>query len=190
MDEVLQEISDFVNQCLSFLGKQPSMATEVSDLESNLISIGMQLASTFVLFLFVYFFLWKKITRLIEARQEKALSELKGAQEAKERALKLVLEKDAEYQTAKEEARRLINEAVKEGNIQKDKIIEDAKEEARRRLNNADEEIKLEIEKSKKEIKDAIVDVAFAAAEKIVKKEIDRDKHHDIVKEFIKEVGK
>lgn len=188
MEEVLQDITDFVNQCLGFLGKQP-VQTGVSDPMSNIITIVMQLVATLLLFLCVYFFLWKKVTKLIEARQEAIRKDLLQAQQEKEAALKLSLERDKEYQLAKEEARKLINEAVKEGNTQKDRIIEDAKEEARRRLDNADEEIKLEIEKSKKEIKDAIVDVAFAAAEKIVKKEIDRKTHQDIVKEFIEEVG-
>lgn len=188
MEKVLQEITEFVNQCLGFLGKQPVEAG-VTDFQSNLITIVMQLAATLLLFLFVYFFMWKKVTRLLEARQALVKKELDDAKKAREKALKIALEKDKEYQEAKEEARRLILEATREGNEQKDKIIADAKEEARRRLNNADEEIKLEIEKSKKEIKDAIVDVAFAAAEKIVKKEIDREKHQDIVKEFIEEVG-
>ena len=188
MAEVLQEITEFVNQCLGFLGKQHEL-TEISYKMSNISTIVMQLAATLILFLFVYFFLWKKVTRLIEARQEAIKNDLKEAKEEKEKALRISLERDQEYQKAKEEARKLINDAVKEGNLQKEKIIEDAKEEARRRLNNADEEIKQEIEKSKKEIKTAIVDVAFAAAEKIVKREIDRQKHQDIVKEFIEEVG-
>lgn len=189
MDEVLNEINDFVNQCLGFLGTQTASGP-VSDFWSNIISIAMQLFATLLLFLCVRFFLWKKVTKLIEARQASVEKNLLDAKEEKEKAAALALEKDKEYQEAKVEARRLINEAVKEGNLQKDKIIEDAKKEAQRRLANADDEIQLELQKSKKDIKDAIVDVAFAAAEKIVKAEIDRDKHQDIIKEFIEEVGK
>ncbi len=189
MEEVLSDINNFVNQCLGFLGAQPASG-EVSDFMSNVITILMQLAATGLMFLVVKHFLWNKVTKLIEGRQELINNELKEAQEAKSKALELALSTDKEFQAAKDEAKKMITDAVKEGNLQRDKIISDAKDEAKRRLNNADEEMKLEIEKSKKEIKDAIVDVAFAAAEKIVKAEIDRRKHQDIVKEFIEEVGK
>ena len=65
MEEVLQEITEFVNQCLDFLGKQPEL-TEVSDTMSNIITIVMQLAATLILFLFVYFCVSSFITLLVE----------------------------------------------------------------------------------------------------------------------------
>ena len=154
---------------------------KINELQANLDEANNHAASTREAF--------KKQFQNINKTVTSLKNDLKEAREEKEKALRISLERDQEYQKAKEEARKLINDAVKEGNLQKEKIIEDAKEEARRRLNNADEEIKQEIEKSKKEIKTAIVDVAFAAAEKIVKREIDRQKHQDIVKEFIEEVG-
>lgn len=197
MEKVLKEITVFVNQCLGLLGVQPEPAPDFlsgflgldDSTWSNIQAIVMQLIATILLFIIVRVFLWKKVTNLIEKRQELVNKTLNDAKEDSAKARRLALLKDEEYQNAKLEARRIIEEAVKEGNLTKDQIIKEAKEECNRRLANAKEEIEMEVQKSRKEIKDAIVDIAFKAAEKIVKHEIDKESNKNIVKEFIEEVG-
>lgn len=198
MQEVLQEITNFVNQCLGFLGKQPepraSFLANFLGLDdstwSNIQAVVMQIVATILLFIIVKFFLWKKVTNLLDKRQELVDKTLLDTKEENAKARKLALLKDQEYQDAKLEARRIIDEAVKEGNLTRKQIVKDAKEECSRRLQNAQEEIEMEVQKSKKEIKDTIVDIAFKAAEKIVKHEIDKEANQDIVKEFMAEVEK
>ena len=66
-------------------------------------------------------------------------------------------------------------------------MIEAAKEEAKRRLEQAEKDIAFEIEQANEEIKESIKTIAFAAAEKIVKREIDETVHQDIIEEIIRE---
>jgi F-type H+-transporting ATPase subunit b len=69
-------------------------------------------------------------------------------------------------------------------------MIEAAKAEAKRRLEQAEKDIAFEIEQANEEIKESIKTIAFAAAEKIVKREIDESVHQDIIEKVIRENSK
>ena len=80
----------------------------------------------------------------------------------------------------------MLDKAEKDANLKRDEIINQAKDEARWRMDN----LKLELEQERKSMEDdirkEIVDVAFAAAEKIVSKEINQDKYLDLVDDILK----
>lgn len=172
---------------------------EIFDKVSELVETGLgidpqfvliQLVATLILFLVVLKFVWKPLTALIETRQEIVKNELEEAKKANERAAQIQSELTVEYEQAKKEIKALIEQSIKEGKQEKESIIKDAKIEAQRRLANVEEEIETEIRAAQKEIKQSIVDVAFEAAEKIVKREIDKDAHEDIISDLIEGVGK
>lgn len=186
MESVLKEITDFVNNGLGFLGLKDYSIEAVMGVVTQIL---LQLVATIILFLIIKKFLWKKITNLIESRQELVNKNLADAKEANALAQekKLLIEK--EYQEAREEIRALVNSAVKEGKEKREVIIKEAKKEAEKRLAQANEQIEKEISDAKKEIKDQVVDIAFVLAEKIVQREIDKNKHDDIIMKLIDEVG-
>ena len=65
--------------------------------------------------------------------------------------------------------------------------LRSAKEEAKRRLEQAEKDIEHEIFKANEEVKQSIKEIAFSAAAKIVKREIDESVHQDIIDELLKE---
>ena len=70
---------------------------------------------------------------------------------------------------------------------QQEELIVGAKKEAKRRLDQAEKDIEFEIIQANDRIKQSIKEIAFAAAEKIVKREIDETVHQDIIDDIIKE---
>lgn len=187
MKEVLDKVSEFVNNGLSFLGLSDYCLETVL---GQVTQIVLQLIATIILFLVIKHFLWNKLTALIEARHELVNRNLNDAKKANLEAQQRKSEIEKEYQDAKEEIRKLISDSIKEGTRQKEIIIEEAKNEANRRLKQADEQIKDEIEGSKSEIKNAIVDIAFDLASKVCKREIDKEKHDEVINNLIEEVGR
>ena len=127
---------------------------------------------------------------ILEKRQENIEKNIKDAEELRRLAEEKETLVAAEYNKAKEMAREIIDKAEIEGKEEKDKIIASAKEEAKRRMGLLEEELKREEEKEKENIKNAIADIAFLVAEKIVKREIDKKEYQTIVTDFIEEVGK
>ena len=65
-------------------------------------------------------------------------------------------------------------------------VIEAAQKEAQLRRNNLEAELEQERKSMEDDIKKEIVDIAFQAAEKIVGREVNRDKYFDVVDEILK----
>lgn len=178
MEEILKDVSQFVEECLGPLGNSGNIWTWLRD-------FTIQLIATFLLFLIVKVFLWKPITNFLEARRDKMDQDLIEAEEARNRAIKLEEELQAKFDGAKEEIQGLLKQAEAQGNLVKEEIVKEAKEEATRIIAMANEDIKLEIEAQQNDIKSQIVQIAFLAAEAIVGEEIDQEKYLQTVTNII-----
>ena len=166
---------------------QPTPSFQQPLKKNYLADIGIQLASTIILFIIIRFLLWKPITRILEARRDAIDKELNEAKQAKEQAVKLEEELILEKKKAQAEIRDLISNAEKEANLRRDEIINQAKEEAKKRLANLQDELAIEKANMQNDIKKEIIDIAFAAAEKIVSKEVDKDKYLDVIDGILEE---
>ncbi len=186
--DVSAAIDEIVSTVTDALGPLANLTTATAaDWLGYLAEVGIQLASTIILFLAVRFFLWKPITKILEDRRDAIDKELKEAQEAKENSIQIEQELLVEREKAKAEIKALISKAEHDANVQREAIINDAKAEAKRRLDNLENELIQEKANMEDDIKKEIVDIAFQAAEKIVAKEIDREKYMDFVNDFLEE---
>lgn len=182
ISEALASIVETVRQALGPLATFQIGGADVRD-------ILIQLISTIVLFAIVRVFLWKPITNILEQRREAMDKSLEEANEAKNNAKQIESELALELSNAKSQVKALIDKAEKDGNQRRDLIINDAKEEARRRLENLEVELEQEKKNMEKQIRQEMVDIAFAAAEKIVAKEINHEKYLDVVDDILKGVN-
>ena len=154
------------------------------------ITFIIQICATIILFIYVRLFLWKTVTGMIDARRANIQKEL----DSKDDALK-------ELEDAKNEAKNIVNNAKDEASI----IIERAKNTSQIESDNIKNRALAEIDAKQKAaldqlnserkqaeegLRDEIITVAYALAEKITEKEIDEAKHQDLVNDFLKEVGK
>ena len=182
--ETLNEIADFVNSCLAFLGMDFGSITK-NDWLGWLQDFCIQLIATLVLFLLVRFLLWKPITKMLEARKEKIDTELESATSANQEAQELKHSLESQLADAQNQVKDIISKAEKEGYERKEEIIAEARKEAERRLNESNQQVEREISNKQKEIKDTIVSIAFDAASKILEKEVDKEKYLDLVNQII-----
>ena len=178
MEEILKDVSKFVEECLGPLGNSGNIWTWLRD-------FAIQIIATLLLFLVVRAFLWKPITKFLEARRDQMDQDLVEANESRERAIKLEEELQAKYDGAKVEIQKLLKEAESQGNLQRDEIIKEAKLEAERILALANEDIKREIAMEENNIKKEIISIAFLAAEAILGKEINQEEYLDTVTKII-----
>ena len=150
------------------------------------IDFGIQIGATILLFIIVAIFFWKPITKILEQRREVIDKELSDAQKAKENAIEIEAELNKQLQEAKEKVKEMLDRAERDASIKRDEIINQARDEARRRMDNLKLELEQERSSMEKEIRQEIVEVAFAAAEKIVSKEINQDKYLEVVDDILK----
>ena len=149
--------------------------------------IIVQMSATILLFVVVRFFFWKPVTEFLEERRKGIDADLDKAKESLENAKELEEKMNEEMALAKTKIKTLLEAAERDGNEKRTEIIESAKAEAKRRKEALENELEYEKTKMNNEIKQEIVEIAFAAAEKIVAKEINKDKYLDIVEEILKE---
>ncbi len=140
-----------------------------------------------VLVLIIKKFFWKKITLFLEKRQAVIMEAIDQAEAEKKRAQELQEKSQKDYEAMKAETNALKEKLMAEAYKEQERLVESAKKEAKRRLEQAEKDIEFEVNKANEEIKASIKAVAFAAAEKIVKREIDESVHQDIIDEILKE---
>ncbi|MDE6946954.1 MAG: F0F1 ATP synthase subunit B [Anaeroplasmataceae bacterium] len=179
MNEILEKIAEVVNSCLGPLNGLKVTGSDIRDLL-------IQLCATILLFVVIRVFLWKPITNILETRRQAVDKALEDAKVSKDTAKALEEELSSELAKAKASVQEILAKAEKDGNLRREQIITEAKQEAKQRLENLELELEQEKNSMQKEIRKEIVDIAFAAAEKIVAKEIDQNKYMDVVDEILK----
>lgn len=178
-----EKIEDVLYSAIPFLDE--SNPDKVIDMA---ITFGLQLLATLVLFLIIRFKFWNVITGMMEKRK----ASVEEAISAKDEAL-IELEnakKDAEELkgNSKKEAQMIIDEAKKSSVVEANAIIEEANQKIQDESARAREQIEKEHQEMQDRIKDEIVEVAYAIAEKMVGREISKENNQDIIDEAIKKM--
>jgi len=140
-----------------------------------------------IMIIVVRVFLWERVTNFLENRQKALTEEFDKANEERQHAQELQQQAISEYERMKAETEDLKSKLTQDAYKQQEQIVEEARTEAKHRIQQAEKDIEYEIAQANEEIRQSIKEIAFAAAEKIVKREIDQDKHQDIIDEIIKE---
>ena len=132
---------------------------------------------------------WGPLTKQLEARRQKIAGEFAEAERRQIAAdqLKAKLEQDLRGIDAK--AREKLQEAVSEGQKVAGEIRAQAHSEAQARIARAEEEMMREREKAKELLKEQVIALSLATAEKILKSKLDEPAHRKLAGQFIDEVG-
>ena len=174
LSEIFDSIAEMVEEGLYSVVENPSI-------------VFLNILAIVVLMIFVRTFLWKKVTAYLELRQA-ALSEAMDQADQERVVAKSLQEKSLkEYEGMKEETRQLKEKLTQEAYREQEKLIMSAKEEVNRRLEQAEKDIEYEVSQANEDIKQSIKEIAFSAASKIVKREIDETLHQDIIDEILEE---
>ncbi len=174
MREIFEEVAQLLDDGLNSVFARPDI-------------LILNIAAFIVLLFFVRLFLWKKINAFLERRQEALSEALDQADEERKKAQTLQEKAKSEYAAMKKETDVLKERLTKAAYAEQEKLIEEAKLSAKRRLEQAERDIEYEISQANEDIKTSIKEVAFVAASKIVKREIDESLHQDIFEELLEE---
>jgi len=154
----------------------------------SILEMGIQIASTLLLFIVVKHFFWNNITEYLERRKKAISEEYIQAEESNKKAQLIKVQADDELNQIRVDAKGIFEKAKERGEKERSSIINNAKSDAKKVIEDAQKEIDSEIKKARSSINDEIVNVAFIMAEKVIEKEIDKDRHEELVKEIINEV--
>lgn len=153
----------------------------------NLTLLGQMI--TFALFVwFTMRFVWPPITKALQDRQKQIANGL-AASEQSVRELELAQHKAAEQlREAKAHAASIIEHAHKHATNLLDEAKEQARIEGERLLQFAQAEIAREVTSAKQQLREQVVTIALASAEKILGRRIDAAANQDLIEQMVEQI--
>lgn len=153
----------------------------------NLTLIGQSI--TFVLFVwFCYKFVWPPLVNAL-AERKKQIADGLAAAERGQHEHELAEKKATErLKEAKGQASEIITQAQKRATEIVDEAKEDARTEADRIKAGADAEIEQEVNRAREHLRQEVVGLAMAGAEKVLKREIDAGAHATALKDLAQQL--
>jgi F-type H+-transporting ATPase subunit b len=131
---------------------------------------------------------WGPILGLIEERQERVRRELAAAEETRRDIEKLRRELEERLRGIDAQARQKLTEAVAEGQRVAAEMKENSRAEAQNLIAKAREEIGRERDQARVALREEMVGLALAAAEKVVSEKMDATRDREMVRTFLNEV--
>lgn len=154
----------------------------------NATLIGQMITFTLLVW-FTMKYVWPPIIGALEARKAKIAEGLAAAEKGQEE-IKLA-EKKAKsvLKESKEHAAEIIGSAQKRANELVEEAKLQAKAEGERLIEAARTQIEQEIHQARENLRKEVSALALRAAEQILKEEIDKAKHHNILNRAAEELG-
>ncbi len=142
----------------------------------NLTLIGQSI--TFALFVwFCMKFIWPPVIGALEARRKEIADGLAAAERGQHEQ-ELAEKRATEHlKEAKGQASDIITQAQKRASEIVEEAKGDAKTEADRIVTGANAEIEQETNRAREQLRQEVVTLAIAGAEKVLKREVDKDAH-------------
>ena len=152
------------------------------------VDLGLSLW-TVVIFGGLLFILWKwawgPILDAVNAREEAIRRDLEQAATEREEAERLLAEHKQQLAEAHRKAQEILADARQHGDELRREMEEKAREEGQRIMEGARREIEREKERALDDIRRESVDLALAAASKLLKERMDQEKDRQLVTDYL-----
>lgn len=156
------------------------------------VNLGLSLW-TVVIFVALLFmlrrFAWGPILGMVEERENRIRSALDESAAAQAEARKLLEEHKAQLADARRQAGEIVAEGKAAGDRVRKDIEEKARDEAQQILESARREIGRERDEAIAQLRKESVDLALAAAAKLMQERMDDSKDRDFVMEYLSGLG-
>lgn len=161
----------------------------VGQLIPNPLTMVVQLCSTFVLFMLAKIFLWPAVKNFLDVRSQKMQSDLMATEKARQEALSDRQLAQEQLNNASGKAEEILDAAVRQAKSEKASILANAEREADATRKRAHEQIEAERRTMYQNIQQEMVEVAMAAAGKLIGEQDVEALDKDAIDAYVKEVG-
>lgn len=152
------------------------------------VTLFIQLLAFFAVVWLTMKYIWPVILGAMEEREKKIADGLAAGNQA-EKELQQAQQKAAEViGEAKDQAGQIKDQASKMASKVKEQAKQDAAAEKERQLTAAKVEIEQEANRAKDALRKQVAGLAVVGAEQLLSKELDADKHAELLKDLVKEI--
>ena len=133
-------------------------------------------------------FIWPPMTTAIEERRKKIAEGLAASDEADKALEKAQAEAAIIVQSAREQATAVREQSEKRSTQVMEETKAEASAERQRQVAAAEAEILLSTSQARESLRGSVAGLVVAGASKVIGKEIDADRHSDLIEQLIKEL--
>ncbi len=172
-------------------------ATQAAEETTRLFGLDMQLihdtlimaVNVFLIFFILSYLVFNPARKMLSGRREKVEADIAAAEKDKKDADALKKEYEARLSQADDEVEEILSQARKKALKNEAEIVAEAKEEAARLMSRADIEIERERRKALEGMKQEIIDIAGAMAQKAVADKMDVEIQEELLNDTLREMG-
>jgi len=147
-----------------------------------------QIVAFVLLIWFVNRVLWEPMSKMLEDRQKRIADGLAAGEKGRHE-LELAEKRATEsLREAKSKASEIILQAERRAGEIVEEARTDARAEGERIVARANAELEQEVNRAKETLRTQVASIAIAGASKILKKEIDKKAHEDILNELVTQI--
>jgi len=155
----------------------------------NLGYLISQIVNFVLLLIILRMFLYKPIVGMLDRRREKIKTDLQEAEQARSQAETAKQEYEKQLEEAREERRSILAQATEQAEKMREEILTKARAEAQELVTKTQDEMEYQRRQALLGAQDQMVDLAIAAAAKVVGESLDEQAHRRLIQGFIAEVG-
>jgi len=148
-----------------------------------------QIVNFLILFVALYFLLWKRVLRTLDERRRRIQEGLENAERARQELARIEEEYQRRVAEGQAEAERIKAQALQEAEQAREEVLEKARAEAEKILAQARAEAEVLRREALVGMREQIVDLALTAASKVIGEALDEQAHRQLIEKFIAEVG-
>ncbi len=148
----------------------------------------LQILATIFLFFLIKKTAWKKISLMIEERQNHINGAINDADNKQSEASKLKKEQEKELSDLRSKKKTILDETKNQAKTKETEIVEEAKQKARDIIEKANNEIKQQEKDVQTQLSKELAQMSVNVAEKFLAKEIDESQESDLINQALKEI--
>ncbi len=135
-------------------------------------------------------FLYKPLIAMIEERQANLHDDLQSAKKNKEDMEKLKIEHDRHLREAEKKIQEMMRQATQSAEQARGEIMDGARQEAKTLSEKTQQQLIEEREKMMKSLREEVITLSIQVAERVVKRNMDKEAQAELAKRFVKELAK
>jgi F-type H+-transporting ATPase subunit b len=159
----------------------------VESLGFHIPSLIIYLVNFSLLLGLLYVFAYKPILRLLDQRAQRIQESLAAADQARQEAASSRAAIEEQLNEARREGQRLLDQAREAAERYREEEAARAREQAEAFVARAREDIQRERDAALAEVRSHFGDLAISAAERIIRRSVDRRAHRDLIAQVLEE---
>jgi F-type H+-transporting ATPase subunit b len=161
----------------------------VTQLGVNLPTLIVYLVNFLILLGVLYVFAYKPLLRAMDQRSERIRESLAAADRARQEAASSQAAIQEQLNEARREGQRLLDQAREAAERYREEEMGRARAEAEAFIERARADIRRERDAALEEVRLGFGDLAITAAERVIRRSLDRQAHEDLIAQVLEESG-